>query len=229
MNILGIIPARGGSKGIPGKNIKLLNGIPLIGYTIKEAKKSKFLNKIIVSTDDENIAKVSKSFNAEVPFLRPKELALDSSPTIDCIIHAINWEKNNENYNPDYVCVLQCTSPLRTYEDIDNVIKLAVDKKGDGAVSVCESEVNPYWTNVINEDGKLKYFIEKGRYITKRQDLPPVYRINGAVWVTKTEKIIKERTLEPKDIYAYVMRPENSIDIDNEIDFKIAELILKSI
>ena len=225
-NFLAIIPARGGSKGVPKKNIKLLNGIPLIGHTLMEAKKSKYLNRVIVSTDDEEIAEISRQFNGEVPCLRPKELAKDTSPTIDSIRHIINYLKEKENYLPDYICLLQCTSPLRTYEDIDGAIEKLSYTEFDGIISVCEVEVNPYWTNVFEKD-KLKYFIEEGKNITRRQDLPKVYRYNGAIYIIKTDVFIKERTFETDNITGYVMATEKSIDIDTITDFKIAEILMK--
>lgn len=225
-NILAIIPARGGSKGVPRKNIKEINGKPLIAYTIEEAIKSRYLHRIVVSTEDKEIADISKKYGAEVPYLRPIELADDKSPTIDCIIHMINWLKINEDYIPDYICLLQCTSPLRTNEDIDGTIKKAINIDLDGAISVCEAEVNPYWTNVFIDE-KLKYFIEEGKNITRRQDLPQIYRINGAVYIIKTEILLNKRTFETDNMTGYIMSSNNSIDIDNEIDFKFAQLLMK--
>lgn len=224
--ILVIVPARGGSKGVPRKNIRNLNGKPLISYTIEEAKKSKYIDRVVVSTEDIEIAKVSEKFGAEVPYLRPVELSKDDSPTIDCIIHVVNWLKEKENYIPDYVCLLQCTSPLRTYKDINGTIEKTINLNMDGAVSICESEANPYWSNVFYGD-KLKYFIEEGKQITRRQDLPKVYRMNGSVYVIKTNILLEQKTFETENITGYVMNNENSVDIDNEIDFKLAELLMK--
>lgn len=223
--ILAIIPARGGSKGISRKNLRDLKGKPLIAYTIEEAKKSKYIDRVIVSTEDEEIASVSRGFEAEVPILRPKEFAQDNSPTVDCVIHMVNWLKENEEYKPDYVCLLQCTSPLRTFEDIDGAIEKIISTDMDGVVSVCESEVNPYWTNVFDGD-RLKYFIEEGRQITRRQDLPKIYRMNGAVYIVKTEELIRGRTLEPSKITGYIMDSEKSVDIDNIEDFLLAEILI---
>ncbi|MDF2877900.1 MAG: acylneuraminate cytidylyltransferase [Clostridia bacterium] len=225
-SILAIIPARGGSKGIPKKNIKALNGVPLIGYTLQEVKKSKHITRVVVSTDDEEIAEVSRQFNAEIPCLRPKQLSTDTSSTVDGIAHMINYLNEKENYVPDYICLLQCTSPLRTNLDIDGAIDKLLNSDFDGIVSVCESEVNPYWTNVF-EKNKLKYFIEEGKFITRRQDLPQIYRCNGAIYIIKTEVFIKEKTFETENITGYIMTNENSIDIDTTIDFKIAEILMK--
>lgn len=226
-NILAIIPARGGSKGVPRKNVKDLNGKPLIAYTIQEAKKSKYIDRIIVSTEDEEISLISKAFGAEVPYLRPEELAQDDSVAVDCVIHMLEWLKSNEKYIPDYVCLLQCTSPLRTFEDIDGTIEKMMITCMDGAVSICEAEVNPYWTNVLNGD-KLEYFLEEGKKISRRQDLPKVYRLNGAVYVINNEILLKEKTFETNNITGYVMSNEKSIDIDDDFDFNIAKMLFKT-
>jgi N-acylneuraminate cytidylyltransferase/CMP-N,N'-diacetyllegionaminic acid synthase len=225
-NILAIIPARGGSKGVPRKNVRNLNGKPLIAYTIEEAKKSKYVDRVMVSTEDEEIEVISKEYGAEVPCLRPNELARDDSAAVDCVMHMLNWLKCNENYLPDYVCLLQCTSPLRTADDIDGTIDRSINTGMDGAVSICEAEVNPYWTNVFEGD-KLKYFLEEGKKISRRQDLPKVYRLNGAVYVIKTDVFLRDKTFETENVTGYVMNNESSIDIDTELDFKVAELIMK--
>ncbi|WP_321992902.1 acylneuraminate cytidylyltransferase family protein [Clostridium butyricum] len=224
--ILAIIPARGGSKGIVGKNIKELNGKPLIAYTIEEAKKSEYINRIVVSTDNEEIANISKKYGAEVPFLRPLELAQDDTPTIECVIHMLNVLKENEAYIPDYVCLLQCTSPLRTFNDIDGTIEKLLSTGLDSAASVCEAEVNPYWTNIFNGE-RLEYFLKDGKEITRRQDLPNVYRLNGAVYVAKCDVLKNEMTFETEYTTGYVMDKNSSIDIDDIIDFKFAELLMK--
>lgn len=224
--ILAIIPARGGSKGIPKKNIKSFNGKPLISFTIEEAKKSKYIDRIVVSTEDEEISKICQKYGAEVPYARPMELAKDDTPTIDCIIHMLKWFEENEHYVPDYVCLLQCTSPLRTSNDIDSAIDKMINLGMDGIVSICEAEVNPYWTNVFVEE-KLEYFIESGKKITRRQELPKVYRVNGAIYILRTNVLLEKKTFEPDNITGHIMSPESSIDIDNSIDFKLAELIIK--
>ena len=221
---LGIIPARGGSKGLPGKNIRVLNGKPLIAYTIDEAKKSKYLDRVIISTEDSEIARIGKEYGAELPFLRPKHLAGDEATTNEVILHAVNYLKETENYIPDYICLLQCTSPLREVSDINGTIERLVETGMDAAVSVCEAAANPYWTNIFNGD-KLQYFIKEGKKILRRQDLPKVYQINGAVYVVKTSVFIKENTLEPENTTGFIMSPNNSTDIDSIIDFKLAELI----
>lgn len=227
LDILGIIPARGGSKGLPRKNIKHLCGKPLIAYTIEAAKESKLTDRVIVSTDDEEIAYISKKYGAEIPYLRPKELSSDSSPTIDAILHMIDYLEKSEGYRPDYILLLQCTSPLRDSKSIDESINRLITSEFDALVSVCEAEVNPYWANVFDGD-KLKHFIEEGKKINRRQDLPKVYRLNGAIYLIKTEVLKAYRTFEPDSLTGYIMDEYSSIDIDTELDFKIAELIIKN-
>ena len=224
--ILAIIPARGGSKGVPKKNIKELSGMPLIGYTIREAKKSKYISRVVVSTDENKIAEVTTNFGAEIPCLRPDELSGDTSSTVECVTHMINYLKKNEDYEPDYICLLQCTSPLRTVEDIDGAIEKLFNTNFDGIVSVCEAETNPYWTNVFEND-KLKYFLEEGKTITRRQDLPKIYRYNGAIYIIKTGVFLREKSFETENITGYIMSNEKSIDIDTIIDFKVAEILIK--
>lgn len=224
--ILAIIPARGGSKGVPRKNIRPLNGVPLIGYTLNEANKSRYLDRIVVSTDDLEIAKVAEDFSAEVPYLRPEELSTDSSSTVDCVIHMIEFLKNNEEYIPDYICLLQCTSPFRTYRDIDCAIEKVIDSQFDGIISVCEVEENPYWTNVFRDE-KLTYFLEEGRNITRRQDLPQIYTYNGAIYIIRTNVFINKGAFETDNITGYIMPKERSLDVDTMTDFKIAEILMK--
>lgn len=223
--ILAIIPARGGSKGLPRKNLKVLNELPLIAHTINAAKNSNYITRVIVSTEDKEIKDVALSFGAEVPYLRPEELASDKSPTIDSVIHMIDWLKTNESYCPDYICLLQCTSPLRDNNHIDEAIDKMIETCMEGVISVCEAEVNPYWTNVIRND-RLEYFIEEGRKITRRQDLPKVYRINGAIYIIETGKLLEMKAFETENVTAYIMNSDDSIDIDTELDFKLAEMII---
>lgn len=224
--ILAIIPARGGSKGVPRKNIRPLNGVPLIGYTLNEANKSRYLDRVVVSTDDMEIAKTAEAFRAEVPYLRPEELSTDSSSTVDCVIHMMDFLKDKEEYIPDYICLLQCTSPFRTHEDIDNAIEKVLDSQFDGIISVCEVEENPYWTNVFEGD-KLKNFIEEGKKITRRQDLPQIYTYNGAIYIIRTDVFFEKRTFETDNITGYIMLKERSLDIDTTIDFEIAEILMR--
>lgn len=225
-NILAIIPARGGSKGVPKKNIKAINGEPLIAYTIKEAKKSKYIERVIVSTEDEEISRISLEYGGEVPYLRPKELAEDHTPGIDPVIHCIEWLRENENYIPEYVCLLQCTSPLRKIQIIDAAIEKIISSGTDSLVSVCESEVSPYWMKRIEND-RLKDFLEETKVYTRRQDIPAVYRLNGAIYIAKTESLLKNRGWYTDSTLPFVMDKISSVDIDDMIDFRFAEFLMK--
>jgi N-acylneuraminate cytidylyltransferase len=226
MNILAIIPARGGSKGIPRKNIKLLAGKPLIAYSIEAAVKSKYINKLVVSTEDEEISRVSKSYNADV-IMRPEELARDDSLTIDAVIHVLNFLEN-EGYFADLVVLLQPTSPLRTYLDINESIELFIQNKGkcDSIVSVCEFEHSPYWSLKI-EDGYIKPIFGDNYLKTRRQDLPKSFIPNGAISISTSDKLKKSKTFYTNRTLPYFMKVDKSIDMDSQMDFSLAQLILR--
>ena len=221
---LAIIPARGGSKGIPKKNIRLLAGKPLIAYTIEAALKSKYIDKVVASTEDEEIAEVSRKYGAEV-IKRPEELARAESPTIDAIFHALEVLKT-ENYTPDIVILLQPTSPLRNAKDIDNAVELFLDSDCGSVVSVCEVEHSPYWSFKI-EKGHLKTLFEEEYGRMRRQDLPKVYSPNGAIYVSTPEILHNYKDFYCNYIIPYIMPIERSVDIDNEVDFMLAELLVK--
>jgi CMP-N,N'-diacetyllegionaminic acid synthase len=220
--IMAIIPARGGSKGIPRKNIRLLAGKPLIAWTIEEAKKSKYIDRLILSSEDEEIIETAKKWGCEVPFVRPPELAQDNTPGIEPVIHAI---KNTER-KYDYVVLLQPTSPLRTVEDIDGCIEKCVQEDAQSCVSICQAEHSPYWMYILSEQGKMQKLIKAGNF-TRRQDLPIVYRLNGALYVARTELILKEKSFFCDETKGYVMNPDHSVDIDTEMDFLLGELLIK--
>lgn len=224
--ILGIIPARGGSKGVIKKNIKSLSGKPLIAYTIEAALQSSYIDRVIISTDDYEISNISRNFGAEVPYIRPSELAKDDSPTIHSILHMINFLELKENYCPDYICILQCTSPLRTSKHIDESIEKLLNSNFDALASVCEVESNPYWTNIFRGD-KLEYFLEEGKSISRRQDLPKIYKYNGAIFIIKTTVLKQFKSFDIDNLTGFIMDRESSIDIDTELDFKIAELLIR--
>lgn len=220
---LGLIPARGGSKSIPLKNIKPLLGKPLIAYTIEEALKSKYLDRIVVSTDDVQIAEVSKEYGADVPFIRPAELATDTSPTLPVIQHALKYLES-EGYTPNFVVLLQPTSPLREVKHIDEAIEKILDTNADSVTTLTEAETHPYWMRKLDGD-RVYPFIETGEQSLRRQELPSVYRLNGAVIVVKREAIDKK--WQEQDIRAILMEPIYSIDIDTPLDFYIAEKLME--
>ena len=218
---LAIIPARGGSKRLPRKNILDLCGKPLISWSIEAALKSKYISKVVVSSDDEEILNISSNFGADI-IKRPYELANDTATTIDAIKHTID---NFENY--DYIVLLQPTSPLRDEKHIDEAIELLQAKNADAIVSVCEMDHSPLWSNTLPQDGNMNHFL-KDEILNKRsQDLEKYYRLNGAIYICKTENLLEEKSFFLKEnIFAYVMDRESSIDIDEEIDFKIAEAMI---
>jgi N-acylneuraminate cytidylyltransferase/CMP-N,N'-diacetyllegionaminic acid synthase len=224
--ILALIPARGGSKGLPRKNIKPLLGKPLIAWTIEQAKESKYIDRIVVSTDDKKIAEIAKKYGAEVPFMRPMELATDEAKGIDVVLHAIQFFK--KLYENDFILVyLQPTSPLRTSQDIDNALEqLFSNPKAKAIVSVCECEHHPLWSNTLPEDKCMKNFIRKEILNKNRQELPKYYRLNGAIYLGFSSYIENQGSFFGENTYAYIMPVERSIDIDNYFDFKIAKMIL---
>jgi len=225
--IIGLLTARGGSKGIPKKNIMPLASKPLIAWSIEAAKQSQGLERVIVSTDDEEIALVARKWGADVPFIRPDVLAQDDSPHIDVVIHALEWFQENQDYVPDYVMLLQPTSPFRTANDIDAAIEIAQRNNADSVISVCESPAHPYKIRKISGQGMLSDFVEKPNGYLRRQDLPMAYLENGAIYLAKRDIVANERTLYPENTYAYIMKPEDSLDIDTLWDFCLAEILLK--
>lgn len=224
--ILSIIPARGGSKGIPHKNIMNLCGKPLIAYSIEEAVKSKYIDKVIVSTDDEEIKEVALAFGAEAPFLRPEEISNDSAKSIDVVLHTVNFLKSTgENF--DFVILLQPTSPLRSFEDIDSAIEEVILNERNSLVSVCEASENPVLMRTIENERLKEIFQYEGENL-RRQELPSFYIFNGAIYINTVKMLFEERKFVNEDTMPYVMEKEKSIDIDTYLDAKIAEVILSS-
>ncbi len=218
---LAIIPARGGSKRLPRKNILDLAGRPLLAWSIEAGLKSRYIDKVIVSSDDDEILNIAKMYKSET-IKRPAELASDTSSSFDAIRHTI---ENSDRY--DYTVLLQPTSPLRTAEHIDEAIELLTSKNADAVISVTQTDHSPLWSNTLPEDRSLSGFLRDGIVGKRSQDLPEYYRLNGAIYICKTDKLLKEESFFIKDnIYAYMMDRENSVDIDDMIDFKLAELLM---
>lgn len=224
--IVGIIPARGGSKGIKNKNIKLLLGKPLIAYTIEAALESRVFDRVIVSTDSLKIKRVAQRYGAQAPFLRPKHLAKDNAPTIPALRHAIRFLEQKTGFRPDLIVILQPTSPLRKPEHIKEALDKFLSTKSDSVVSVCEERYSPYSMAKLVKNKVQPFLKESSRY-TRRQDLPVVYRFNGAVYVTRTDIIMKRDDIVTKNTAAIIMGYEESVDIDTGLDFQLAELLLK--
>ncbi|MBI3074826.1 MAG: acylneuraminate cytidylyltransferase family protein, partial [Parcubacteria group bacterium] len=221
--ILAVITARGGSKSIPKKNIKNLAGKPLIVWTIEAAKKSRFLTRTIVSTDDAEIARVARKYGADAPFMRPAEYAWDTSTSMGVVQHALAWLKENAKEKYDYLMILQPTSPFRTAEDIDECIKLAVDKKADSVMSMKElDDFAPKKIKKIKNGKILPYFEDEGTQSSRRQDLEKMYKRNCAVYLTKTSLIAKG-DLFGKKSHAHIMPEERSLDINKPADFELAQ------
>lgn len=224
--VLCIIPARQGSKGLPGKNIKELLGKPLIAYTIEQARHSKYIDRVIVSTDSNEIADIAKKHGADVPFMRPKEYAADESSIFDVLLHAIDWMENKEKYFFDILVLLHVTSPLRDAKDIDNCIELLVKRNADNVFSVTPAHRNPYFNMVeVSKDGKVR-LVKKGDFVI-RQSAPEVFDMNASIYVWWKDILKEKKATLLKKSLIYIMPKERSVDIDDAIDFKIAEMLLK--
>jgi len=222
--ILGTISARGGSKGVPGKNIHDLGGLPLIAWTIREARRSAFLDRLVVSSDDEGILAVARSHGAETPFVRPPELARDDTPGVDPVLHAVEALKP-EHF--DYVVLLQPTSPLRTVADIDGCIKRCLDHDWPCLISVTEAAISPYFTFSMDPGGRMEPVIAQERFHTRRQDLPRSFEPSGAVYVARCDWLASARSYLTLETRGYEMPRQRSWDIDELLDFEICELLLK--
>lgn len=223
MGTFALIPARGGSKGIPRKNIKLMAGKPLIAWTIEAALRSSSLDAVVVSTEDEEIAEVARKAGALVPFMRPAALAQDATPGIDPVLHALDQLPQF-----DSVLLLQPTSPLRATADIDGCLMLAAERGAPSVVSVCEPDTHPYWTYRLGADLSMQRLID-GVDATRRQDLPPLAALNGALYFADAAWLRRSGALVGPETLAYMMTREHSVDLDTPLDWKFAELLLKEL
>jgi hypothetical protein len=222
--MIAIIPARGGSKGLPNKNIKLLNGKPLLAYTIEAALQAKEISRVIVSTDYENIKEVALEYGAEIPFLRPNFLATDSSSSLDVFKYTINRLEEEEDIIIDNFVVLQPTSPLRTNRHIDEAISLFREKEAKAVVSYCKEFHSVFWHKKIDNNGKIINIFE-GDFSKNRQEIQETYFPNGAIYVFDKSYIFATKDYS-KDCYAYIMDRKHSIDIDTIDDFVYAEFLM---
>ncbi|MCF7835524.1 MAG: acylneuraminate cytidylyltransferase family protein [Candidatus Marinimicrobia bacterium] len=224
---LGVIPARSGSKGIKNKNIRSFCGKPLLAHTIVKAKRSKYLDRVLVSTDSEEYAKMSLTHWAEVPFLRPKYLSSDNSLIADVIVHLLGKLEEQEGYKPDYVVLIQTTSPLSTHKDIDACIEAVMNSECDGVMTMVPRESLLYTTD---KNGYLKLLYNKDWLEkTNRQSVPRTYQINGpAVVIASVESFLKNKSFLAGKIFPVFMEKWRSVDLDTEEDFLLAELIYKN-
>lgn len=221
---LGIIPARKKTKRLPGKNLKSLLGKPLIAYTIESALKSESLNKIIVSTDDEKTVKIAKKFGADVPFLRPQELAEYNTSMLDVVKHATDFLEK-KGYKFDAIVILPPTSPLRNHYHIKKAIQLFERSKADTLTAVYESKLHPYWYWKVKKEYLITYF-DKKKFLLERHELPKALVENGSILVVK-RKILESNTLYGDKVVPYIMPEKFSVDIDTIEDFIFSKIIIK--
>lgn len=226
MKNIAIITARSGSKGLKDKNIRILNGKPLIAYTIEAAIKSGMFDEIMVSTDSKEYASVAIKYGAKVPFLRTKKNSDDNASSWDVVKEVVKKYKDmGKEFNT--VCMLQPTSPLRIAEDIVNGYKLFNEKKADTVIAVCETQHSPLWSNTLDESNCMKGFISDDILNCPRQKLQQYYRINGALYIRKISTLYNEGNMYDCNCYAYVMPRERSVDIDTMLDFRIAQAMME--
>jgi len=234
MEVLAIIPARGGSKGLPGKNILPLNGHPLLGYSVAAGIETPEITRVICSTDSEDIAKVARDYGAETPFMRPTELAQDHSNDLEAFSHALEWLENNENYTPDIVVQLRPTSPIRFVSDIQSAINsLIADPEIDSVRAVSEPITTPYKMWTMDKKGLLLPLLTLSGnpepYNTARQELPEIWAQTGTLEVIRTSTITKKKSMTGDKIYALKIDPNTYIDIDTLNSLLLAEFVMKDI
>ncbi|HKQ75587.1 MAG TPA: acylneuraminate cytidylyltransferase family protein [Blastocatellia bacterium] len=227
MRVLGLIPARGGSKGVPRKNIKLLRGRPLLAYTAEAALSARLLSRVILSTEDEEIAEVGRSCGLGAPFLRPVELARDETPMLPVAQHAVRFlEERGDHF--DAICLLQPTNPLRAANDIDACIQLLEDAVADAVVTTLPvpAEYNPHWVYFQDSEGMLRLSTGCDAPIPRRQELPPAFHREGSVYVTRRETLMERNSFYGARLLGYEMSADRSVNIDTPEDWQRAERIL---
>jgi CMP-N,N'-diacetyllegionaminic acid synthase len=219
LSTLAIIPARGGSKGLPGKNVIDFCGKPLIAWTIEAAKDSRYVDRVVVSTDDPKIAAVSRQYGADVPFERPPHLASDTASSYDVVLHVLDQLSDY-----DLILLLQPTSPLRTAVHIDEALELLVSRAADNCISVVAVSENPHWMVVLDDQLRIKKFLATEAPVQRRQDLPPLYLPNGAIYISRKTVLKTSGTLIHDGAVAYPMAASVSIDIDDKYDLQAAKI-----
>lgn len=224
MGTIGVITARSGSKGIKDKNIRELNGKPLLIYTIESALQSRYIDEVMVSTDSAVYAEIAKQNGANVPFLRSKKNSADNSVSMEVLLEVLDeYEKCGRFF--DNIVLLQPTSPLRTYKNVDDAFKLYYEKCADSVVSVCKCEHSPLWSNTLPDDLNMFGFMKHENNL-RRQELGKYYRLNGAVYISRVSKLREIQSFYGERSYAYIMDQRESIDIDTELDFEYAEFLM---
>lgn len=223
---LGVIPARGGSKGLPGKNLRKLGALSLIGQAVASAREAALLGRFIVSTDSPEIAEEARRHGAEVPFVRPAELATDQAGMLPVLQHAVRWLESSTGTRPDLIVTLQPTSPFRTGVEIDATIQKVIDTGSDSAQTLSEASYHPYFMKTLDGDRTVALFQDGHKYV-RRQDAPPVYQPSGAVYVTSYGTLMEQGHILGDDNRGVIMGFEESVNIDTEWDFLLAELLLR--
>lgn len=227
MNVLGVVTARGGSKGVPGKNIRLLGGKPLLTWTAEAAMSARSLTKVVLSTDDEEIAAVGRAAHLDVPFMRPAELAQDRTPSLAVLQHTLRWfEERGEHY--DAVCLLQPTNPLRTAATIDACIARFVETGADAVVTVLPvpAEHNPHWVYFAAANGELRLSTGEAEPVSRRQDLPAAFHREGSVYVTRRDVLLEQGSLYGARVIGFEVDPSASVNIDSLEDWARAEALV---
>jgi CMP-N-acetylneuraminic acid synthetase len=222
--VLGLVTARGGSKGLPGKNLMKIGGMSLVCRAVRAGLESRYIDDVVISTDDEAIASEAAKCGCEVPFMRPAELASDSAKSIDVIRHALT-ELGSAGREYGVFVLLQPTTPFRTAAHVDGCLEMLAETDADSVVSVTEAEHHPMWMNTLPADMSMKDFIRPEAENKNRQELPTYYRINGGVYAVCTEMMLRTNRLYSQKSYAYLMDAESSVDIDTPLDFALAEII----
>ena len=228
MKYIALICARGGSKGLPGKNIKLLNGIPLIGWSINIAKQIKRVSRVIISTDSQDIASIAKEYGAEIPFIRPKELALDTTPEWLVWRHAINYLENQKSNEIDNLIVLPATSPLRSVEDVNNCIDEFEKGEADSIITVSDADRSPYYNMVINDNNGFSSVVINNNDIIRRQDSPKGYDMTTVAYIVNFMFVKNSNNIFDGKVRSVMIPKERAIDIDSMLDFKIAEYLIST-
>ncbi len=226
MKIFALIPARGGSRGIPRKNIAPLLGKPLIAWTIEQALQIDLIDRVIVSTEDAEIAAIARDYGAETPFVRPAELASDTANGMDVLVHCARWLRDEEQYTADYLLELPVTAPLRLPQDIVNTVEVARTYDADIVVSVTPAVEHPYWVRRIDEQHRLQPFVNDAPDVVRRQDLPDAYALNGAVYMIRVNTLLNHAAQSAKT-YPSIMVRENSVDINTPFDLELVEFMLQ--
>jgi CMP-N,N'-diacetyllegionaminic acid synthase len=223
---LAIVPARAGSKGVPGKNVAPVGGRPLLAWTLAAARAARGIDRLIVSTDSEEIAAVAREWGGETPFLRPAELARDETPGIEPVLHAVGWLAEHEGYRPELVLLLQPTSPLRIATDVEAALALLAAKDAEAVVSLCEVHHHPAWMKTLDLQGRVVDSQPGSEAADRRQDLPRLFALNGAIFLAWTETLLTRRSWYCDRTYGYVMPEERSLDVDTPWQLHLANLLL---